>query len=172
MASCGDGGGAGLRHSVSLLRIWLLRITGGAGGMSNVAGGGGGWCCWFCLRSTDRRSPSRILKAPSESRRSSSRASVVACREMKLCFGSNKIGGTWKRPTLGAAESLSMVPSLCSKSPHTFSAFWLRSSVVSVLISLISDTEYTVLLEIILIFTNGLVTCCACTTALARIASV
>ena len=31
-------------------------------------------------------------------------------------------------------------------------AFWLRSSVVSVLISLISDTEYTVLLDINLIF--------------------
>jgi hypothetical protein len=30
---------------------------------------------------------------------------------------------------------------------HTFSAFWLRSSVVSVLISLISDTEVTDFLQ-------------------------
>ena len=38
---------------------------------------------------------------------------------------------------------------------HTFSAFWLRSSVVSVLISLISDISSTAGLEIKLISTWG-----------------
>ena len=55
---------------------------------------------------------------------------------------------------------------------HTFSAFWLRSSVVSVLISLISDTEYTVLLDINLIFSWESVTVRACTSALLCVASV
>ena len=55
---------------------------------------------------------------------------------------------------------------------HTFSAFWLRSSVVSVLISLISDTEYTVLQDIKLIFNWGRVTRCACTAAPTPVAPV
>ena len=38
---------------------------------------------------------------------------------------------------------------------HTFSAFWLRSSVVSVLISLISDTVFTENLDVKLIFGKG-----------------
>ena len=56
--------------------------------------------------------------------------------------------------------------------PHTFSAFWLRSSVVSVLISLISNTESTALHDIKLIFGRGPVTCCACTTARTPVAPV
>ena len=45
-----------------------------------------------------------------------------------------------------------------------FSAFWLRSSVVSVLISLISDTRFIEPHDINLIFCRGAV-CCACTTS-------
>ena len=56
--------------------------------------------------------------------------------------------------------------------PHTFSAFWLRSSVVSVLISLISNTESTALHDIKLIFGRGPVTRCACTTAWTPVAPV
>ena len=55
---------------------------------------------------------------------------------------------------------------------HTFSAFWLRSSVVSVLISLISDTADIVRLDIKLIFIMGWVTNDACIDAPARVASV
>ena len=64
---------------------------------------------------------------------------------------------------LASAQSLSL---------HTFSAFWLRSSVVSVLISLISNTESTALHDIKLIFDRGPVTRCACTTAQTPVAPV
>ena len=55
---------------------------------------------------------------------------------------------------------------------HTFSAFWLRSSVVSVLISLISDTVETFHLDVKLIFAPGGVTNDACIDASSRVASV
>ena len=55
---------------------------------------------------------------------------------------------------------------------HTFSAFWLRSSVVSVLISLISDTVTIGYLDVKLIFGKGGVTRRACMSAPSRVASV
>ena len=57
------------------------------------------------------------------------------------------------RGTDSAGVSLDAAPRRHTN--HTFSAFWLRSSVVSVLISLISDTVTIGYLDVKLIFGKG-----------------
>ena len=74
------------------------------------------------------------------------------------------------RGTDSAGVSLDTAPRRPTN--HTFSAFWLRSSVVSVLISLISDTVTIGYLDVKLIFGKGGVTRRACMSAPSRVASV
>ena len=62
-------------------------------------------------------------------------------------------------------KSLLHVPRSCTGVFIPFSAFWLRSSVVSVLISLISDMGDIVPHDINLIFAGAPATSCACTVA-------
>ena len=55
-------------------------------------------------------------------------------------FVDSLLGTDYNQTTISRKQETSSTPSAASMLWHRFSAFWLRSSVVSVLISLISDT--------------------------------
>ena len=55
-------------------------------------------------------------------------------------FVDSLLGTDYNQTTISRDQETSSTPSAASMLWHRFSAFWLRSSVVSVLISLISDT--------------------------------